>query len=82
MSIYLYFSAQWTNAGETFNYTLEKILRAQVLDPAVYDPVTRPENVVLVSVSFHLLSIEKLVSVIIAIVIIHCDLKIKTFNIL
>ena len=57
----MYVLVSQTDAGGNYNYTLEKTLRAQVLDSTVYDPVTRPDDVVHVSVSFHLLSIEKLV---------------------
>ena len=46
-----------------YNYTIEKELRSRLLDSSVYDPVTRPEDVVKVYASLHLLSIEKLVSI-------------------
>ena len=62
-TLYCLFLVSDVEAAGYYNYTLEQTLRALVLDSTVYDPVTRPEAVVHVSVSFHLLSIEKLVSV-------------------
>ena len=55
-------SSGTTSLHGVYNYTIEKELRSRLLDSSVYDPVTRPEDVVKVYASLHLLSIEKLVS--------------------
>ena len=52
-----------TDASGPHNSTVEKLLRTKLLSSTVYDPVSRPDGVIHVMVSFHLLSIEELVRI-------------------